>query len=324
MAWTYGFYNSINGDRTYNATQMSDMFEGLITNGVYASVGNQMLVAPNNGMTIQIDTGRGWFGGHWANNDSPHLMVLEDSDVLLNRYCAVCVRTDDSDSARSSEPYLKYSDYATNPVKPAMTRNEQIKEFCLAYILIRAGASSITAADIEDARGDTSVCGWVTGLINQVPTSTLYEQYKADWARFMAAENAESEAWKAEQQAEFIAWYASLQTTLEGDVAANLSSKVTTLEGEVDDLQAQIKKTTATLSANGWAADGNGNYTQSISVAGVTANNDVLVAPTNAQRDKYIEMGCEAISQSSGRVTFRCSDIKEAANITIEAIVFNL
>lgn len=324
MAWTYGFYNSVNGDRTYNAVQISSMIEGLITDGVYASVGKQMLVAPNSGMTIQIDTGRGWFGGHWANNDSAYLVTLEDSDVLLNRYCAVCVRTDKSDSGRSTEVYLKYSDFATSPAKPAMERTEQIKEFCLAYVLIRAGATSITAADIEDARGNTSVCGWVTGLIEQVPTSTLYEQYKADWAQFMAQENAETEAWQAEQRAEFVAWYESLKTTLDGDVAATLSAKVTTLEKDVDDLQAQIARTTATLTVSGWAADGNGNYTQTVSIAGVTASNDVLVAPANAQRDKYIEMGCEAISQSAGSVTFRCSDIKEAANITIEAIIFNL
>ena len=32
--WSYGFYNSVNGDRLYNAQQMSELFEGLITDGV--------------------------------------------------------------------------------------------------------------------------------------------------------------------------------------------------------------------------------------------------------------------------------------------------
>ena len=66
MAWTSGFFNSVNGDRLYNADQMSRLFEGLITDGVYASVGNKMAVQPNSGMTIQIATGRGWFGRHWV------------------------------------------------------------------------------------------------------------------------------------------------------------------------------------------------------------------------------------------------------------------
>lgn len=331
MAWTYGFYNSVNGDRAYNAVQLSRMFEGLITDGVYAAVGNQMRVAPNSGMTIQIDTGRGWFGGHWANNDSAHLLTLEGSDVVLNRYCAVCVRTDDSDSTRTTEPYLKYSEFATNPVKPEMERSELVKEYCLAYVLIRAGATAITGADIEDARGNNSVCGWVTGLIEQVPTTTLYEQYKADWARFMAAEEAESSAWQAEQQADFLRWYGDLQTNLDGDVAASLTSKTLVLESDVEGLKsetalltARIGRTSGTLLASGWTVGEDDVYLQTITVPGVTESNDVMVAPTNAQRDKYIEMGCEAISQSAGSVTFRCSDIEEAEDIAVEVIIFNL
>ena len=58
MAWTSGFFNSVNGDRLYNADQMSRIFEGLITDGVYESVANKLAVQPNSGMTIQIATGR--------------------------------------------------------------------------------------------------------------------------------------------------------------------------------------------------------------------------------------------------------------------------
>ena len=39
MALTSGFYNSINGDRTYNAEQMSSIFDGIINDGVFASIG---------------------------------------------------------------------------------------------------------------------------------------------------------------------------------------------------------------------------------------------------------------------------------------------
>ena len=50
MAWTSGFFNSVNGDRLYNADQMSHIFEGLITDGVYESVGNKLAVQPNSGL----------------------------------------------------------------------------------------------------------------------------------------------------------------------------------------------------------------------------------------------------------------------------------
>lgn len=178
MAWTYGFFNSVNGDRLYNAYQLSTIFEGLITDGVYESVGNKLAVQPNNGMVIQIATGRGWFAKHWVNNDSENLLTLAGSDVLLNRYVAVCIRVDDTDAVRSAVPYLKYSEFATNPVKPTMTRTETIHEYCLAYVKIRAGVTEILASDIEDTRFNADLCGWVTGLITQVDATTLLHSGK--------------------------------------------------------------------------------------------------------------------------------------------------
>ena len=96
--WQYGFFNSINGDRLYNADQMSRIFEGLITDGVYESVGNKLAVQANNGMTIQIATGRGWFDKSWVNNDSEYTMTLTESDVILNRYVAVVIKVDEEAS----------------------------------------------------------------------------------------------------------------------------------------------------------------------------------------------------------------------------------
>lgn len=173
---------------------MSKIFEGLITEGVYEAVGNKLAVQPNDGMTIQINTWRGWVGNHYANNDSIYTHTLEAADVLLNRYCAVCIRADDSDSVRTVIPYFKYSDFATNQVKPTMVRTENITERCLAYIYIKAKATEITAANIEDTRGDTNLCGWVTGLIDQVDTTTLWGQYRAEWDTFMEENEAEIEA----------------------------------------------------------------------------------------------------------------------------------
>lgn len=179
MAWEYGFFNSVNGDRVYNAQQMSSIFEGLITDGVYESVGNKLAVQPNSGMTIQVASGRGWFNRHWVNNDTEYLMTLEAADVILNRYAAICIRVDDSDAVRSAVPYIKYSEYATTPSKPTMTRSEFINEYCLAYVYIKAGASEITFSDIEDTRPNTELCGWVTGLIEQLNTTTLWSQWES-------------------------------------------------------------------------------------------------------------------------------------------------
>ena len=269
MAWTCGFFNSVNGDRLYNADQMSAIFEGLITDGVYESVGNKLAVQPNNGMTIQIATGRGWFGRRWVDNDSEYLQTLEDSDVTLNRYCAVCIRVDTTDANRTAEPYFKYSDFATTPVKPTMTRTETVKEYCLAYVYIKAGATQITAADIEDTRANESLCGWVTGLIEQLRTATLFSQFTAI----------------------FNEWFSGLVDMINSDVETML----------VNALPISVA---VTLTADGWASDGAGAYTQSVTVTNMNDTKSVIVSPNSETAASYSASEIRCVGQGVNTLTF--------------------
>ena len=268
MAWTSGFFNSVNGDRVYNAQQMSEIFEGLITDGVYASVGNKMAVQPNSGMTIQIATGRGWFGKRWVDNDAPYLTTLEASDVTLNRYAAICVRVDTTDSVRSATPYIKYSEYATTPVKPVMTRTETIKEYCLAYVYIGAGVSNITAANIEDTRGNTALCGWVTGLIEQLNSSTLFTQWEAI----------------------FNDWFIGLQDLINENTEAMLVAALPTA-------------LTVTLTTADWVAE-NGIYKQSVEVINMNGTKSVFVQPTEDSVTNYSAAEIRCISQGNNTLDF--------------------
>ena len=281
--WTSGFFNSVNGDRAYNAQQMSAIFEGLITDGVYASVGDKMVVRPNSGMTIQIGSGRGWFAKHWANNDSAFLITLEASDVTLNRYCAVCVRVDESDAVRDAKIYLKYSDYATAPVKPTMTRTETVKEYCLAYVYIKAGVSAITAADIEDTRGNNNLCGWVTGLIEQLNTATLFEQW----------------------QAIFNNWFADLQDLINENTETML----------VGALPVTV---TVTLTPANWVAE-DGIYKQTAEVIGMNETKSVMVQPTNDSVTNYAAAEVKCVAQSDNALEFTAIS-KPTANIDVSVL----
>lgn len=268
MAWSFGFHNSVNGDRVYNADQMSGIFEGLISAGVYQSVGNKLAVQPNSGMTIQIATGRGWFNNRWINNDSEYLINLEAADVTLNRYAAICVRGDNSTGVRATLPYVKYSEYATTPVKPEMTRTNEIKEYCLAYVYIRAGATSITAADIEDTRQDSNLCGWVTGLVDQITPDTLYTQFRA----------------------QFNEWFSQLQDDLDANTEAMLVAALPT-------------GLTITLAANAWTQSG-GLYTQTATVTGMNATKSVIVSPNEASIQAFNNARIKATAQGTNSITF--------------------
>lgn len=315
MAWTSGFFNSVNGDRLYSAKQMNDIFEGLITSGVYNGVGNSLVVEANSGMTIQINTGRGFFGGHWVKNESEYLTTLEVSDVTLNRYCAVCVRVDESVEGRKAEPYLKYSEFATNPTKPTMERTDTIKEYCLAYVYIKAGVSEITNSDIEDTRGDNSLCGWVTGLIEQVDTTTLWKQFESAWLEWQKEQTEEAEAWQKEQTQEFVDWFNSLANYLDANAEAKIAADLLALQN-------RTIKSTGTFDGLGWESQEDGSYTQTISVEGVTPDNDILITPVTEYRETYRKMYCEAIAQGDGTITFSCTNPQDV-NVVMEVIIFN-
>ncbi len=292
--WTSGFFNSVNGDRVYSAEQMSRIFEGLITNGVYASVGNKLAVQPNSGMTIQINSGLGWFAHKWVRNEAEYLLTLEDADVLLNRYCAICVRVDTTTAERKAEPYLKYSDFATTPIKPTMERSDTVQEFCLAYVYIPAGTTTITGSMIEDTRSNKELCGWVTGLIEQIDATTLFQQFEAA----------------------FVEWFNSLGDYLDENVEAKLAADMLTVKAT-----APIKAI-GTFDGLGWISQDDGTYTQVVTVEGVTADNDILVAPTDTYKDAYIDAGCEAIAQGENTVTFS-ADNPADIDMQVKVIIFN-
>lgn len=305
MAWESGFFNSVNGDRVYKADHISGLFEGLITDGVYESIGNKLAVQANSGMTIQIASGRGFFSGRWVNNDAEFLLTLEDADVLLKRYCAVCVKVDLTTEGRTAQPYLKYGALASEPIKPTMERTDTVKEYCLAYILINGGVTEITNADIEDARFDTNVCGWVTGLIEQIDANTIYQQQVAILDAFLA-----------QQEKTIEEWVESLTSYLDANAEAKIAA-------DILNLQNREVKVSATFDGLGWDSQEDGTYTQTLTVEGITANNRILVLPTEQYIEAWLNMGVEPIAQDINSITFTAT-APENINMVVDVIIYNL
>lgn len=171
---TYGFFNSVNGDRKYDADQISQYFKGLIGNGVFESVGNALAVSAGNGMTVNIASGRGVIDCKWLNNDASIEIEINGSHATLDRITAVVMRLDKNN--RLMEIGTVDGTPASTPEKPTLTRTSTIYELCLAWVTVPAGSTSISGSNIEDARS-TSDCGWVTGLITQLDISNLYSQW---------------------------------------------------------------------------------------------------------------------------------------------------
>lgn len=214
MAITYGFFNAIKGsdgtyDRTYNADQMSTYFEGLVSDGVYESVGDAMQVVASSGMQVQVKSGRMLIGSRWLKNDAAYPITISSAHVTLNRYTAIVVRLDLS--ARTISIVAKDGNNATDPTKPTMTNSQTMKEMCLAYIYVGRGVTSISQANIEDTRPDNNVCGWVTGIVQQVDTSKLFLQWQTAYEEFYQ----QMQTWQQQQEAAFNTWFSALTDQLQ-------------------------------------------------------------------------------------------------------------
>lgn len=223
MAVTSGFFNSVNGDRRYNAEQMSMFFDKLISSGVYPNPSTNLQVIAGGGLNVDVLAGRGMIDCRWLNNDSTEILTLEQSDAMLNRIDAVIMKLDLNDAVRDVHLEIKKGTPATTPVAPVMERSTYVKEYCLATVYVKALAEHISQADITDTRANTAVCGWVTGLIDQVDTETLFLQWQTAYEEYYRTSTATFEE-----------WFARVSSTLTANVTIKrtISTYETTSEGE--------------------------------------------------------------------------------------------
>lgn len=225
MAITSGFFNSVNGDRIYNAEQINDYLTGLVGKGVYESVGGRLQVKSNAGMKVQVASGKvTGSDGKWLNNDSTLVLTLDAADLVLNRYDAIVAKLDSNQNQRTGTITIKKGTVASTPTKPTAERTQFVEEYILAYVYVGKGVTAITQAQIEDTRANTSICGFVTGLIKQVDTSQLFLQYQTAYAQFLnelnqwkSDQKSAFDAWRSQQKSSFDTWFTSLTDELRID-----------------------------------------------------------------------------------------------------------
>ena len=176
MALKFGFFNSVNGDRKYNADDISNYFLKLISNGVFATPSNAMQVQASADMTVNVSAGWAFINCKWLENTAAYPLTLDSADVVLNRIDRIVLRL--SESPRTMGIYIKKGTPASTPTPPELARTKGvIWELSLAKISIHAGVTDITQSMITDERADTELCGWVTGLIDQIDTTNLFAQF---------------------------------------------------------------------------------------------------------------------------------------------------
>ena len=245
---TCGFFNSVvtdgKSDRLYNAEQMSAIFDGLINDGVFQSIGDALVVTAGTGNTVNVSTGKCWFNHTWTLNDASLPIDCGKPDNNMTRIDAVVVEVNANDDKRDNFiKVIKGTASQYNPVKPTMAKGERLNQHALCYITRKPGASAITAADIENVIG-TSETPFVTGIVKVLDLATILNQWSGQLDDFIASEESDFNAWYADmkqlmadvtvelnnwttaEKNTIMNWFNNLKDELSEDAAVNLQSQI--------------------------------------------------------------------------------------------------
>ena len=254
MSVSSGFFNSLNGDRKYNAAQMSAIFDGLIIDGVFASIGTAFAVKAAGGLTVNVGIGKAWFDHTWTVNDSILPMTAPEAEVLLDRIDAVVLEVNGMESVRENTIKFVKGNPSSAPSRPTLTNEGNVHQYPLCYIYRKYGTAVINQADITPMVGTEST-PFVTGILQTISLDELLGKWQDELDRFTDARSQEVDDWIAQEesdftawfnkmkadlqqeqtvldqwiaseQADFLAWYNQMKDQLSGDVAGNLQLEI--------------------------------------------------------------------------------------------------
>lgn len=248
MAFSFGFYNSFNHDRKYNSIQISMIFDGIISDGIYATIGEAMVVkATSEDNTVVVGPGRGWFDHTWNYNDADLPVNAPISDVLLKRIDALVIDINANENYRENKIMWVQGTPSSNPVRPTMINTLEHHQYPLCYIERKPNVEKILQVDITNMVG-SSECPFVTGILQTINIDQLLLQWKDQWAQFVIAYEKMAEEWMDDQKADFEAyytefkrqmdafeaasgkefndWFASIQDIFDGSVAGHLQNEI--------------------------------------------------------------------------------------------------
>ena len=199
----FGFFNSINSDRVYDAEDFASFFKKFFTNGVF---NGGLAVKPGESMNIIVGEGNANINGYGYSNTEDLNLNISIGDSNSTRIDNVVVRLDLEN--RKITSLIDEGTPSSSPVAPNPQRLTTIYDLVIAQITIPAGTSKIDASMIKDTRFDETLCGIVTGAVKQIETKEVFAQYEAYFNK----------------------WFEDLQVVLDGDVATKLAKEIEDLK----------------------------------------------------------------------------------------------
>lgn len=160
-------------DRAENSEFYALMWQNLVTDGVMVNPLDSFQVKPKEGMTVVVRPGFAICQGRFCLNEEEQNFILDGAATSYDRYDRIVLRLNYEE--RIFELLLRKGTANSNPVPPALVRDEYFYDMCLATIKVGARVTEIKAGNIADTRGDVTLCGFVSKLGETVDFATCID-----------------------------------------------------------------------------------------------------------------------------------------------------
>ena len=228
----FGFYNALYNsttgyDKLYESGQMSQLFDGLILDGVYLSSSKQFMVTPGGGMSVKVAPGNAWFRGTYV--ILPEYLSLNintaPTTVRHSRIDAVVIELNmhlGPDYDNPQQPTERYANIKVvvgtadeNPSKPTLADGENdIYQYPIAYVTTYYGNTKIEEYNIDYVVGiETPYFAW---LCERLDISEIYSKWEPILGIITMP---------------FLSWFDSMQ-----DMLGNGSSDYTNIKAEIAEI----------------------------------------------------------------------------------------
>lgn len=194
MAVTFGFYNSVRGDRVYNAEQMSSIFSGIIQDGVFENFpedGQHLVCSKGTGLTMIVGPGRAWFNDTWTNNDSPLSLTFDAPDNQNDRIDTIALEINKTNSphtvnagsstyiveGRSNKFVVVKGTPAANPVRATLIRANGIYQYPIAIVRISPRTPN-NIKSFDNVVGVSSYTPFIIGAVQSVSSENVLNAWK--------------------------------------------------------------------------------------------------------------------------------------------------
>jgi len=262
----YGFFDSeITGydeegmpifDRAESSDFLALFIQKIITDGVLADPSTCFQVVADTGMTVKVKPGFGIVKGRFAYDSQEECFTLEKAPSSYKRIDRVILRANYLD--RCCEIIVRTGTAANTPTAPELIRpaSGDYYELSLATILVNSNQTVITQSGITDTRYDNSVCGFVTGVIDQLDFTTLCAQFEAFFADYRTQIKDGYDSYRASMdefenaaQADFTNWFDTIKHVLDGDIAGNLYNEIVKVRDEIGSVKLHFTNKQVPVSA---------------------------------------------------------------------------